>query len=239
MGATLIKSPFFLLTRREILRLGIVGAVSLCRSPVFALEQRVGSVEELIGAATATAGDKTRNLAPAEAVLVGDIIRTGSGARLSLMMGASTKLRLGGKTELRIDSYMPDAGGEIEFIGGTVRCEQGGSAPLDSLRFKTPFGLISAQGTLFYAGPSRGAFGIFVRQGKVSVNAAGRTVVAGPGEGTYIAKQGAAACEAVRLEARAHSRDGSASALTIKILRKKLGALSGAEEALAPLDSHI
>ncbi len=187
-----MRSSLFLLTRRKVLALWVVAAASFSQATVFAIEQRAGSVLELIGAATATAEEKTRNLAPQESVLVGETIKTGSGARLSLLIGASTKLRLGGKTELRIDSYTANAGGEIDLAYGTVKCEQGASAPLDSLRFKTPFGLIAAQGTVFYAGPSRGAFGIFVRQGKVTVSAGGRAVIAGPGEGTYIAKQGAA-----------------------------------------------
>jgi ferric-dicitrate binding protein FerR (iron transport regulator) len=97
---------------------------------------------------------------------------------------------LGGKAELRIDRFAGNTGGEINFTKGTIRFEHIGGAPVAGLKFTTPYGLIAPGGTIFYAGPSRGAFGVFVRQGKVAVSAAGRTVIAGPGEGTSITKPG-------------------------------------------------
>jgi ferric-dicitrate binding protein FerR (iron transport regulator) len=176
--------------RHELLALCVGASMSVSISVAFAIEQRAGSVTELIGAATASAEGRTRNLTVKEVILAGDEIRTGSGARLSLLLGESTELRLGGKTELRISSYAEGAGGEIDFTKGTIKFERSGAAPVGELRFNTPYGQIAPQGTVFYAGPSRGAFGVFVRQGKVAVSAAGRTVIAGPGQGTSIAKPG-------------------------------------------------
>ena len=46
---------------------------------------------------------------------------------------------------------------------------------------RSPFALIAVRGTLFFAGPSNGVFGVFVGRGFVEVTGGDRTVVIRPG----------------------------------------------------------
>ncbi len=179
-----------ILTRRETLALGAGGLAALTESRDAFAAERAGSVAELVGNATASIEGKTRSLAIEGAVLLGDLLSTEEDARLALLLGTRTKLRLGGGTELRIDRYIADAGGEIEFAQGTIGFDRKGRPADGNLRFKTPYGLIAVRGTVFYAGPSRGTFGVVVQRGSVAVSAAGKTVLLGPGQGTDIAEPG-------------------------------------------------
>jgi ferric-dicitrate binding protein FerR (iron transport regulator) len=57
---------------------------------------------------------------------------------------------------------------------------------------RSPFALIAVRGTHFFAGPSWGAFGVFVARGRVRVAASGRQVELKDDEGTDIMHPGAA-----------------------------------------------
>jgi ferric-dicitrate binding protein FerR (iron transport regulator) len=150
-----------------------------------------GSVENVTGDAFAEARAGRRALQPAAPVFIADQVRTGSGARLSMQLGRDTKLRLGEDTRITIDRFLVDAGGEITLKSGPVLFERpAGSAP-EPVRIRSAFGLIAVRGTVFFAGPSRGVFGVFVERGSVAVSAAGKQVILNEGEGTDIARPGA------------------------------------------------
>src|SRR5262249_7773399 len=116
---------------------------------------------------------------------------TGDGARLRLRLGRRTTLRLGERTQIKIDRYLVDAGGNIDLLEGAILFERAGKPAATELKFKSPYGLIAVRGTRFFAGPSRGVFGVFVEAGKVEVMSAGSRVILGPRQGTDIRQMGA------------------------------------------------
>ena len=69
-----------------------------------------------------------------------------------------------------------------------------GLAKID-LTMRTAFGMIGVRGTKFFAGPSRGVFGVFVEHGLVEVTGGGVTRQVGRGQGVDIATPGAAPSE--------------------------------------------
>ncbi len=150
-----------------------------------------GAVETVKGPASAAAGGATRPLEPRSSVFVGETVRTGEQARLLMRLGKRTTMRLGERTEIKIDRYIMDAGGEIELGQGAFQFERKGPKSPAPLNIRSAYGLIAVRGTRFFAGPSRGAFGVLVGEGKVEVTSGGKTVVVGPQQGTDIATPGA------------------------------------------------
>lgn len=150
-----------------------------------------GAVETVKGPASAAAGGATRPLEPRSSVFVGETVRTGEQARLLMRLGKRTTMRLGERTEIKIDRYIMDAGGEIELGQGAFQFERKGPKSPEPLNIRGAYGLIAVRGTRFFAGPSRGAFGVLVGEGKVEVTSGGKTVVVGPQQGTDIAAPGA------------------------------------------------
>lgn len=171
--------------RREFLGLG-VGAVGAFLSSRAAAAARAGEVEQVRGVALALVDGQGRRLATRDDIFLGELVRTGGDARLALLLGRRTTLRLGENTEIKIDRYIADAGGEIEIFNGAVLFERTGKPAASELRFESAYGLIAVRGTRFMAGPSRGAFGVFVDRGKVDVTSGGKTVALGPGQGTDV-----------------------------------------------------
>lgn len=185
------EQEFLIVNRRKLFLFGSAGALAVLLPNQSFASEPAGSVAELVGSATAASDGKARALALKEPVLIGDLVKTEAEARLALLLGLRTTLRLGAQTELRIDGYVVDAGGEIEFRQGAIQFDRKGGASSGNLRFKSPYGLIAVRGTSFIAGPSRGGFGVFVTRGKVAVTGGERTVVLDPGLGTNIATPGA------------------------------------------------
>jgi hypothetical protein len=151
----------------------------------------------MIGEATASAEGSTRPLAVKALILLGDLVKTGNDSRLGLALGQRTVLRLGAGTELRIERYIVDAGGEFDFGPGAVLFDRKGSQTRNDIRFNTAYGLIAVRGTRFLAGPSKGKFSVFVSRGKVEVSGGGRTVLLTSGIGTDIPHPGEAPSEPV------------------------------------------
>jgi ferric-dicitrate binding protein FerR (iron transport regulator) len=149
-----------------------------------------GKVAAVRGAAAAEAEGKSRNLSPGGDVYVGDLVSTGGESRLGLRLGERTSLRLGANTRLKIDSYLVDAGGDFELIDGAILFEGRSKAGAADLKFRSAYGLIAVRGTRFFAGPSKGVFGVFVREGRVEVSSAGQTIVLSDRQGTDIATPG-------------------------------------------------
>jgi ferric-dicitrate binding protein FerR (iron transport regulator) len=150
-----------------------------------------GKVVAVRGAAVAEFEGQNRSLSVGGDVYIRDLVSTGSDSRLGLRLGQGTSLRLGANTRLKIDRYVVDAGGDFELIDGAFLFERDGKAPAHlDLRFRSAYGLIAVRGTRFFAGPSKGVFGVFVREGRLEVSAAGQTVVVKAGQGTDLAKPG-------------------------------------------------
>jgi len=96
---------------------------------------------------------------------------------------------------LLIDTFIAGQGGTIELgTGQMVFDRPEGLAKID-LTMRTAFGMIGVRGTKFFAGPSRGVFGVFVEHGLVEVTGGGVTRQVGRGQGVDIATPGAAPSE--------------------------------------------
>ena len=150
-----------------------------------------GQVEFLKGGATALGNGDLRELAERKPVFIGDVVKTQVKSRMGLRLGARTTLKLGENAQVRIDKYVVDAGGEIDLVEGAIQFERTGPPAKDELKFRSSYGLIAVRGTRFFAGPSRGVFGVLVGSGHVAVTSGGQTVLVGPQQGTDIAAPGA------------------------------------------------
>lgn len=179
-----------MLTRRHLLALG--GGLGGALLPVAAFAEDAGEVSALTGNAVAVAGGAERTLATGATVKVNDLVQTGADGRLGLRLGKSTSIQLGPGTKLRIEQHLADVGGQFELLEGSMLFEhtRAPGAPAHKADVKGPYGLIAVRGTRFFAGPSRGRFGVYVTEGRVDVAAAGRTVVLVPGYGTEMARPG-------------------------------------------------
>lgn len=151
-----------------------------------------GLVTAVSGDAIAQLNDARRTLSADGPVFVGDRLATGDGARANLRLGRATDLRLGEKARLTIDRFIMEAGGTITLGSGALLLDRTPGSGTGQIRVRSAYGLIAVRGTRFFAGPSNGVFGVFVVRGKVDVRAAGQTVSLVAGEGTDIAKRGAA-----------------------------------------------
>ncbi len=180
-----------LIGRRDMLLLGALAAWAAPAGSLAAAPGAVGQVRALSGRAEAEREAQMRLLAQEADVFTGDRISTGTGARAVLALGATTELRMGSSARVRIDRFLINAGGIIDLDQGAVVVDKNpGSA--GALTLRSSHGLIAVRGTRFFAGPSNGAFGVFVERGSVAVSGAGRQVILNPGEGTDIARPGAA-----------------------------------------------
>ena len=178
--------------RRLLLR-AAVGAAILIPYPLHAQKaEPVGSVEDVRGEAFAETRAERRTLDRAAPLFINDLVGTGADSRLTLQLGKETTLRVGQQARLTIDRFLVNAGGEIDLRSGAILFDRpAGSAPA-RMRIRSSFGLIAVRGTRFFAGPSAGVFGVFVVRGRVTVSAAGVRVLLRRGQGTNIARPGAA-----------------------------------------------
>jgi ferric-dicitrate binding protein FerR (iron transport regulator) len=150
-----------------------------------------GEVAAIKGAASASAGEQSRELQRQSPVFLGDMVRTGQDARLVLQLGRRTTLRLGEFTDIKLERYVVDAGGELNIGRGAIQFERTGPKADEPLTIRSEYGLIAVRGTRFFAGMSRGRFGVLVGSGRVAVTAGGATVIVGPQQGTDIERPGA------------------------------------------------
>jgi len=153
--------------------------------------EQAGTVEDIKGEAFAQAVGPRRTLVLAAPILVGDEVSTERASRLGLRLGQDTTIRLGELAHLKIDRFLVDTGGELTLESGPLLFDRpAGSAPV-SVQIRSPSALIAVRGTRFFAGPSKGRFGVFVEHGSVTVTAAGQQAVVGAGQGTDIPFVGA------------------------------------------------
>lgn len=185
-----------LIDRREWLRAaGVAGLAATAGSTLIeaaaAAPQIAGSVETLSGKAAAWVGGQSRDLAPKTSIFVADLVKTAADTRATLRLGERTTVKLGATTSLRIDRYLLDAGGEIDLGEGAMQFERTGKPASTELKFKSAYGLIAVRGTRFWAGMSRGVFGVLVGTGAVAVTGVSKTVIVRAQQGTDIAQPGA------------------------------------------------
>jgi ferric-dicitrate binding protein FerR (iron transport regulator) len=175
-----------MLARRDVLiGLGLAGLwPSFASARIEAVE--AGSVIDLRGVATALLAGARRRLSPGVPVFIDDTLGTGADARLAVQLGTATKLSLGERTRVKIDKFLVDRGGELVLGRGAMLFDRPDDTPSAPLEVSTPFGLIAARGTKFWAGPSKGTFGVFVAHGSVVVSNRAGSVELTDGLGTDV-----------------------------------------------------
>lgn len=147
-----------------------------------------GRVERAEGRAWA---DPDRTLAADAPVYIGDHVATGQESRLAMLLAGTTRILMGPETDLVIDRFTAEAGGELVLGSGAMLFDRPEDAPRTPVEVQSVFGVIAVRGTRFFAGPSKDVFGIFVERGTVRVTGGGVTVDVGAGLGTNIAAPGA------------------------------------------------
>lgn len=179
----------FQIRRRSFLFAAIATPV-LLPGQVTADDLPVGSVTALQGKALAVRGAKEHDLHLGSGVEVLDVVRTGGASFLAMQLGNRTEVRLGSDSELMIDRYVVDIGGTFDLTSGAMVFDRPEGAQPVTATVKTVFGRIGVRGTRFFAGPSRGSFGVFVDRGSVEVSAAGENVSLAAGEGVDLSSSG-------------------------------------------------
>lgn len=194
------RGPSF--DRRALLHaaslIGVAGLPVAAWGQASAEAAAAGLVTDLRGDAMAQLREVRRQLSTQGPVFVGDRVETGEDARAGFRLGRATDLRLGENTRITLDRYIVDAGGTITLGAGALLVDKAPGSETGRIRVRSVYGLIAVRGTRFFAGPSNGVFGVFVERGEVAVRAAGREVVLSAGEGTDIARRGAAPTPARR-----------------------------------------
>lgn len=167
------------------------GAAALAAGAGQAAEP-VGRVERAEGEAFIES-DGRRPLAPPAPVHLGDAVGTSAESRLALALLGGTRVLMGPLTRLTIDRYTVEAGGVLILGEGAMLFDRPAEAPPSPVRLFTTYGVIAVRGTRFFAGPSRGVFGLFVARGVVEIRAGGRPALLTTGQGVDVARRGAVA----------------------------------------------
>jgi ferric-dicitrate binding protein FerR (iron transport regulator) len=176
-------------SKMAISRRALLGVAAAAAIPAQAWAAPAGSVLAVEGRGFAEAGAVWRELSAKSNVFIGDLVGTGISSRLAMQLGASTLVRLGPEARVQIDSFIVNAGGVLDLQSGAMLFD-GPPQQSRGISVRSPFALIAVRGTRFFAGPSRGVFGVFVARGRVRVTAGGRRVELAQGMGTNIASPG-------------------------------------------------
>jgi ferric-dicitrate binding protein FerR (iron transport regulator) len=136
--------------------------------PAFAGDS-IGKVGAAEGRSTGLLAGIIRELAAGSEIFLQEIVQTDKGARLSIVFGPETSLKLGERTRVKIEKSLAERGGELTLARGAMLFERPAGERGDMV-VKTPFAVIAARGTGFWAGPSKDVpFGVFVQHGLVNV----------------------------------------------------------------------
>jgi len=184
---------FARVTRRRALLAGamMIAAGAPAGAQDSPAESLAGKIDSVRGDAFAEHASVRRALRPAADVFIGDLVETDAASALTMHLGRATIVKLGALAKFHIDRFVIDAGGILDLDQGALVLDRNEEARKERLQIRSPFGLIAVRGTLFFAGPSNGVFGVFVARGAVTVTGGGRTVQLSPGEGTDVARPGA------------------------------------------------
>ena len=151
----------------------------------------IGTARALTGEALVTRGGSASPLHPADALMEGDEVATMTASTAALDLFTATQIHLGPETRFTLDRFVADLGGVVS-IGGAMVFDRPEDLPKLDLTVRSAFAQIGVRGTRFFAGPSKGVYGIFVARGAIEVTAGGETRRLGPGDGVDIATPGAA-----------------------------------------------
>ena len=176
-----------LITRRLLLT-GI--PASLLARPAFAADDRVGEAGDVRGKVVARRTDEVRDLVVGSGVRIKDKVETASESFARLDFAGGTIVHLGSMAKLLIDKFVAESGGLLELGEGAMLFDRADDLAKIKLEVRSRFGLIAVRGTKFFAGPSKGVFGVFVERGSVRVEAAGVRRRLKAGDGVEIPAEG-------------------------------------------------
>lgn len=152
----------------------------------------VGLVKRVQGSAHLKRDDGELTAAAGVDILAKDVALTGNQpSRMQLQFAAATIVRLGANSVFEVERFVAGLAQSLQLDKGAAFIEHDSHATPD-LTLRTPYALIAARGTRFFAGPSNGVFGVFVQNGVVDVETPAGTVTLAVGEGTDIAAPGTA-----------------------------------------------
>lgn len=169
---------------------GLVLALALGGAATRAEPPAAGLVLTLKGSAEAISATAQRPLSQDDAVFVGDTVATAAKSRIEIRLGPDVRIALGENSRLKVSDFAAEAGGEVSLETGSVLVDKDPASAERPLEVNTTFGQIAVRGTQFFAGPSRGNFGVFLVRGHVVVTAGGQSVELKEGEGTEIVAPG-------------------------------------------------
>jgi ferric-dicitrate binding protein FerR (iron transport regulator) len=175
------------LTRR--LLLAALPATFLA-APALAKDDVVGAAGDVRGKVVARRRETVRDLAAGAGLRLRDLVETDVESFARLDFSGGTIVNLGSKAKLKIDKFVAETGGLLQLGEGAMMFDRADDLPKIKLTVRSRFGLIAVRGTKFFAGPSKGVFGIFVERGEVQVTAAGVSRSLKAGDGVDIAKPG-------------------------------------------------
>jgi ferric-dicitrate binding protein FerR (iron transport regulator) len=180
-----------ILHRRALLMGATASALGLSHADTAGAAQSVGRVGAIQGSAFLNRNGNRLDALDGMEILLHDIAVTGDQpSRADLLLGAATRIRLGANASFEINEFMAGKAATTTLTTGPALIERANGAERN-FKLKSPFALLAARGTAFFAGPSKGVFGVFVREGVVVVRTRRGSVTLNPGEGTDIAAPGA------------------------------------------------
>lgn len=151
----------------------------------------IGTTRALTGQASLARAGVQSPLHPGDPLMEGDVIATAAASSAALDLFTATQIQLGAEARFTLDRFAADLGGVVR-LGGAMVFDRPDDLPKLDLTVQSAFAQIGVRGTRFFAGPSKGVYGVFVARGAVEVQAGGEVRRLGPGEGVDIASPGAA-----------------------------------------------
>lgn len=170
------------LSRRTLLTVSAALMVSKAHA-----HEPIGKTTSVDGSGSVVHDGKEATLSKGGLLYVGSVVRTAKQSFASLTLRTSTDVFLGQESEITVDKFLADMGGVIS-IGGAIVFDRPETQPAVDITIQTAFGEIGVRGTRFFAGPSKGAFAVFVARGTVEVRNAGVTRVLNAGDGVDMRK---------------------------------------------------
>lgn len=151
----------------------------------------IGTTRNLSGSATLARAGQISALRLDQPLMEGDEVMTMAASTAGLELFSATQIALGPEAHFTLDRFAVDLGGVVT-VGGAMVFDRPDDLPKIDLTVETAFAQIGVRGTRFFAGPSKGVYGIFVARGAIEVQAGGETRRLGPGDGVDIPTPGAA-----------------------------------------------
>ena len=165
----------------------VVIAMVMVSTPEPPAAQIAGTISRVVGS-----GQVSSNYAEGTSVYAGEIIATGSGEGVSLLLARSESLRVDENTQLRVD-----AADRFTLLAGRIYADTGQFVYRDGgLKVDTAFGLVTDVGTQFSVATTEQSLDVAVREGRVDVKNKSDSYTARMGERlTLVQGEGAAIAE--------------------------------------------